>query len=166
MWKKQDDTEGAQPPSPSKQQRDAAKLLGDVLSRSPSMDDDVHERNFAPVSEEAPTRNFDQPLTSPEMNTYTEAVKEFTKNATAFIEQLPLLTRARAAYEEAVRASSAMRRVLDAGDENLRTLMSQLEQRINIPEPRSDYDRKPPEPAKVESTKGTDEGGGRVFKWP
>lgn len=165
MWKKQDDVDAAQSPSPSKQQRDAAKLLGDVLSRSPSDDVAVQEKNLAVGSEETP-KGSGQPLTSPAMNTYTEAVKEFTRNATGFIEQLPLLSKARAAYEEAVRASAEMRRVLDEGDENLRTLMTQLEQRIGIHEPKSLHDRKPPEPAKSENTKAADEGGGRVFKWP
>jgi len=107
-----------------------------------------------------------QPLTSPTMNTYTEAVKEFTKNATAFIEQLPLLTKARGAYEQAMRASTEMRKVLDTSDENLRTLMTQLEKTINLQELKFGADKKPAEPAKVETMKRTGEGGGRDYRWP
>jgi hypothetical protein len=166
MWKKQDDIEGAQPPSPSKQQRDAAKLLGDVLNRSPSMDEDFRERNFAVAAEKVPTQGSEQPLSSPTMNTYTEAVKEFTTSATSFIEHLPLLTKARVAYEQAMKASSEMRKVLDAGDEDLRALMTKLEQKVNLQELKSATDKKPPEPVKAEGMKETDEGGGRVFRWP
>lgn len=66
------------------------------------------------------------------LGAYTEAVKKFTKSASAFIEQLPLLAEARQAYEDATRASAELRRVLDSGDENLRALMSHLEQMANI----------------------------------
>ena len=66
------------------------------------------------------------------LGAYTEAVKKFTKSASAFIEQLPLLAEARQAYEEANRASAELRKVLDSGDENLRALMSHLEQMANI----------------------------------
>ena len=98
--------------------------------------------------------------------TYTEAVKEFTTNATAFIEHLPLLAKARAAYEEAMRVSTEMRKTLDTKDENLRTLMTDLEQQINLRELKSATEKKPPEPAKVERMKGSDEAGGRAFRWP
>jgi hypothetical protein len=66
------------------------------------------------------------------LGAYTEAVKKFTKSASAFIEQLPLLAAAREAYEEANRASAELRKVLDSGDENLRALMSHLEHMANI----------------------------------
>ena len=66
------------------------------------------------------------------LGAYTEAVKKFTKSASAFIEQLPLLAEAREAYEQATRASMELRKVLDSGDENLRTLMTHLEQMANI----------------------------------
>ena len=165
MWKKQDDADSAQPHSMSRQQSDAARLLGDVLSQSPPVNDDFEKRNL-PVASEPGLEVSNQPLTSPTMNTYTEAVKEFTTNATAFIEHLSLLTKARAAYEEAMRASTEMRRALDAGDENLRTLMTQLEQRINFQELQSAPDKKAPGPTKVERMKGIDEGGSRASRWP
>jgi hypothetical protein len=81
MWKKQDDANAA----PSTQERDAARLLGDALSESPSINDEFQKRNFAVSSQEVPIEDSNQPLTSQPMNTYTEAVKEFTTNATAFI---------------------------------------------------------------------------------
>jgi hypothetical protein len=165
MWMKQDDAEGA-PQSSSTQQRDAARLLGDALSQSRSINDDFQKKDSAVASEEVLTEDSSQPLTSPTMNTYREAVKEFTTSATAFIEHLPLLAKARAAYEEAMRASLEMRKALDAGDENLRTLMTQLEQQVKLRELNSATDKKPPEPAKVERMKATDEGGGRAFRWP
>ncbi len=164
MWKKPDDDDAAQ--STSTQQRDAARLLGDALSQSPSINDDSQKRDSAVASEEVLTRDSNQALTSPTMNTYTEAVKEFTTNATAFIEHLPFFTKARAAYEEAMRASTEMRKALDTSDENVRTLMTQLEQQINLRELNSAVDKKPPEPAKVERMKTTDEGGRRAFRWP
>lgn len=166
MWKKQDDTDGAQPYSMSRQQSDAARLLGDALSQSPPINDNFEKTNLAVPPEAVLSENANQRLTSPTMNTYTEAVKAFTTNATAFIEHLPLLSKARAAYEEAMGASMEMRRALDAGDENLRTLMTHLEQQVNLHEPKSATDKKPPEPAKVERMKNIDEGGGRTSRWP
>ena len=161
MWRKQDDVEGAQP----KQQSDATRLLGDVLSQSASKDD-LENKNVGVSSNTAVSEPASPPLSSPAMNTYTAAVKEFTTNATAFIEYLPLLTKARNAYEEAMRVSTEMRKALDAGDENLRTLMAQLEQRTNLQELKSAPDKKRPEPAKVERVKTIDEGVGRTSRWP
>src|SRR5579872_3214813 len=92
------------------------------------------------------------------MAAYAEAVNEFTRNATAFIEQLPLLTSARAAYDRAMKASAELRKVLDIGDEDLRLLMTQLQQVFDgqvIRQPSSD--RKKPEAAKTEAAR-TDEG--------
>jgi flagellar biosynthesis chaperone FliJ len=100
------------------------------------------------------------------MATYTEALNEFAKSATAFIEQLPLLTKARDAYDQAMRASSELRKVLDAGEENLQTLMAQLEQAVNVHGVKPATDRKKPEPSKVEAIRGIDEsssGGAKRF---
>lgn len=164
MMNKQDNVEFTQPQATS-ESRDAAKLLADALSQPPLTDDDRQKRNLAAPAEKVLAEDSNQPLTSPTMTTYTEAVKEFTTNATALIEHLPLLTKARAAYEEAMRASTEMRKVLDTSDENLRTLMAQLEQQVNPREVKSATDKKPPEPAKVERIKATDEGS-RGFRWP
>jgi hypothetical protein len=100
------------------------------------------------------------------MTTYIGAVNEFTRNATAFIEQLPLLTKARDAYEQAMKASAELRKVLDAGEENLRTLMTQLEQGVSIQRVNLTPDKKNPEPAKIERMRGSDEGGSRALRWP
>lgn len=165
MWKLQNDTEGAKPQFASEQPGEAMRLLESALSQSHSIEDEFQKRNLEVASEEGLIENSNQPLNSPTMNTYTEAVKEFTANATAFIEHLPLLAKARAAYEEAMRASTEMRKVLDTSDENLRTLMTQLEQQVNVRELKSP-DKKPPESAKAESMKATDEGGRGGFRWP
>ncbi len=128
MWKKQDDVAGAQPEFASDQTPDLA-LIGDALVKS-LMKDQFKEENFEVVPQKVLSIDHSQPLPSPTLERYTEAVNEFTRNATAFIEQLPLLTKAWGAYEEAMRASAEMRKVLDAGEENLRTLMTRLEQGI------------------------------------
>jgi hypothetical protein len=91
------------------------------------------------------------------MAAYSEAVNEFTKTATAFMEHLPLLSKARNAYDQAMKASAEIRKVLDTGDEDLRTLMSQLMQAVSKPVP----DKKKPELAKMEA-RGSGEDTGTV----
>jgi hypothetical protein len=59
-----------------------------------------------------------------------------------------------------------MRKVLDAGEENLRTLMTQLEQEVNVHGVRPTPDKKDSEPARVERMSGTDRGAGRATRWP
>ena len=164
MWKKQDDAEGAQPDFDLNQTPDLVSL-GDALVES-LMNDSIKKHNFTGGPQKVSAEDHNRSLPSPTMQTYAEAVNEFTKNATAFIEQFPLLTKARAAYEEAMRASAKMRKVLDDGDENLRTLISQLEQGVNLHGMRPAPDKKNPESAKTERMRGTDEGGGRATKWP
>ena len=164
MWKKQDDAVGAQPDFDSKLTPDLASA-GDALVES-LMNDQFKKKNFAVVPQKILAEDHDQPLPSPTMKTYTEAVNEFTKNASAFIKQLPLLTKARSAYEEAMRAGAEMREVLDAGEESLRTLMTQLEQEVNVHGAKLAPDKRNPEPAKVERMRGTDEGGDRAIRWP
>jgi hypothetical protein len=83
---------------------------------------------------------------------YTEAMNKFTKSATAFMEQVHLLTEARDAYEEAMTASTALRNSLDAGDHTLRSLMTQLEQVVNTHFAEPLPDKKKPEAMKVEAT--------------
>jgi hypothetical protein len=91
------------------------------------------------------------------MAAYSEAVNEFTKTATAFMEHLPLLSKARNAYDQAMKASAEIRKVLDTGDEDLRTLMTQLMQAVSKPVP----DKKKPELAKMEA-RGSGEDTGTV----
>jgi hypothetical protein len=103
------------------------------------------------------------------LGAYTEAVKKFTKSASAFIEQLPLLAAAREAYEEATRASAELRKVLDSGDENLRALMSHLEQMANVqlanvPTGRTGSSNM--EPSKLGPVRVGEEGKGAMKRFP
>jgi hypothetical protein len=164
MWKKQDDAEDAQPEFAPKQRTDMASL-GDALAKSLT-NNTVPKEDFPVVSEKVVAGDSNQLLPSTTMKTYTELVKEFTKNATAFIEQLPLLTKARAAYEEAMKASAEMRKVLDTNDRDLRTLMTQLEQKTNLQDFESFTDKRPPEAAKVETMRATHESRDRALRWP
>ena len=99
------------------------------------------------------------------MSTYVGAVEDFRKSATAFMQHVDLLAQARDAYQQAITASAELRTVLDAGDENLRTLMTQLEQALNLHMARPALDRKKPEPVKVEPIKTNSEStvGVRAF---
>jgi exonuclease VII small subunit len=155
MWKKPDDTIGAQQPQfASKQTPEPLEMTLDSASETLV---DAYRDSRAEKPKLVRKVLAGQPLSPPSMATYTEAVNEFTKNATAFIEQLPLLTRARDSYEQAIRASAELRKILDTGEENLRTLMSHLEQAVD-----PTLDRKKPEPMKVEAIRGTDESAGVV----
>jgi hypothetical protein len=160
MWKKQDDAMGAQPESDS-----GLGSLGDALIES-LMDSRLEKRDSAVGPQKVPAEGHQPSSSSPTMTAYTEALNEFTKNATAFIEQLPLLTKARDSYEQAMRAGAELRKILDTGQENLKTLMTQLEQAVNIHGVRSGLDRKKPELAKVEAIRGTDESSGGVRRFP
>jgi hypothetical protein len=164
MWKKQDDAMGAQPDFASKERPDLASL-GDALVES-LVNEQFKKENFAVVPQKVLAEVHHEPSWSSTMTTYIGAVNEFTRNATAFIEQLPLLAKARDAYEQATKASEELRKVLDAGEENLRTLMTQLEQGVSIQRVNLAPDKKNPEPAKVERMRGTDQGEGRARRWP
>lgn len=200
MWNKQDDSARTQPDFGARDiapndlvSDDAPDLasLGDALIR-PLMDDQLKKGSFpAPsttVSGESHALPAQAPpaqvmpahvppaqvslLSSPTMKTYTEATSEFAQHASALIEHLPRLAKARAAYEEALRASAEMRKVLDAGDEKIRTLMNQLEQKMGAYNLKALADKKIPEPAKIEKMRTTAElrpsaeGGGRTLRWP
>ena len=83
---------------------------------------------------------------------YAEAMNRFSKSATAFMGHVHLLTEARDAYQEAMTASTALRNSLDAGDQTLRSLMTQLEQVVNTHFGGPALDKKKPESMKVEAT--------------
>ena len=106
------------------------------------------------------------PQPTPSVMIYTEAMNKFTKSATAFMEQVHLLTEARYAYQEAMAASIALRNSLDAGDETLRSLMIQLEQVVNDHLGEPVLDRKKPELVKPESTRAKNEGTGTGGMFP
>jgi len=164
MWKKQDDAMGAQPDFASKERPDLASL-GDALVES-LVNDQFKKENFAVVPQKVLAEVHHEPSWSSTMTTYIGAVNEFTKNATAFIEQLPLLTKARDSYEQAMRAGAELRKILDTGQQNLQTLMTQLEQAVNVHGVKSALDRKKPEPAKVEAIRGSDESSGGARRFP
>ena len=101
------------------------------------------------------------------MTTYMDAVEEFRESATAFIQNLNLLAQAREAYQQAMTASAELRSVLDAGDQNLRTLMTQLEQALDLHTTRPALDgKKKPEPVKVDAPKPNGESAGGVRTFP
>ena len=169
MWKKvQDDSLNSQTDSAAKENPDLASL-GDALVQS-LVNDQFKKGNFAVVPQNSPAEEDNLPVPSSSMKTYTEALNEFTTSASAFIEHLPLLDKARAAYEQAMKSSAEMRKVLDAGEENLRSLMSQLEQGLGAQGTKSAPERKTSEPAKIEGKfekmTGTTEGGRRAVRWP
>ena len=96
---------------------------------------------------------------------YAEAMNNFSRSATAFMEHVHLLTEARTAYQEAMAASIALRNTLDAGDDTLKSLMAQLQQVLNENLGEPALDRKKPELVKAESsrTKNENTGTGGIF---
>ena len=96
---------------------------------------------------------------------YAEATNKFNRSAGAIVQHVHVLTEARGAYQEAMTASAMLRRSLDAGDQALRSLMTQMEQVINAHLGEPALDRKKPELLKVESTRANNEstGTGRPF---
>jgi len=170
MWKKpdQDGVVDAHPEFAPKEtpglEAPSLEAPGDALLQS-LVDGQLKRENLAVGPQKVLAQDHNQPVPSPTMATYTEALNEFAKNATAFIEQLPLLTKARDAYEQAMRASAELRKVLDTGEENLQTLMRQLDQAVNVHGVKPAADRKKPEPAKVEAIRETDEIDDEVRKF-
>jgi hypothetical protein len=143
MWKKLENFAGSRPDTSAND----AKELNSAEENSLESPDDAWlvDTVGSHGAEDESGSDKETPIAAPEMLTtqrqqemplslgaYTEAVNKFTKSASAFIEHLPLLAEARQAYEEASKASTELRRVLDAGDQNLRTLMSHLEQMVNV----------------------------------
>ncbi|MGA7222664.1 MAG: hypothetical protein WBX16_07390 [Candidatus Acidiferrales bacterium] len=85
------------------------------------------------------------------LTTYKGAVEEFSASAAEFLAHIPILTKARDAYQRAMAVSTQLRQVLDKGDETLRLLMGQMEQAANIQFAVAS-DRKKPEAVKPETT--------------
>jgi hypothetical protein len=97
--------------------------------------------------------NGGSPAPTPSMASYTDAMNQFTKAATAFMDHVHLLTEAREAYQTAITASAAIRSSLDAGDQALRSLMTQMEQVVNAHLGEARVDRKKPEAVRAEAIK-------------
>ena len=149
MWKNKDDAPSMPREFDSKQ-----------MSESPSEmeGEGVYLDNLS--EQVGPQRVFAeaQPSTPVSMAAYTEAVNEFTRNATAFIEHVPLLTKARDAHDKAMKASAEVRRVLDKGEEDLRALMNHLIQVLNSNVVMVAPDKRRPEPTQLETMRGSDKG--------
>jgi hypothetical protein len=167
MWKKleQDNVVGADRPEVAPKESPDFEAPGDDLLKS-LLDSRLKKENSPVGPQRVLAQDHSEPLPSATMTTYTEALNDFAKSATAFIEQLPLLTKARDSYEKAMRAGAELRKVLDTGDENLQTLMTQLEQAVNVRGAKPALDRKKPEPAKVEAIRGTEESNSSVKRVP
>lgn len=88
---------------------------------------------------------------------YEEAMKEFATSAAEFLEHIPLLTKARDAYQRAVTISTQLRGTLDRGDEILRTLMAQVDRAVNIQRGQDAPNENKPQATKVETTKASAE---------
>jgi hypothetical protein len=100
------------------------------------------------------------------MASYTEAVDEFSKYASEFLAYMPLLTKARDAYQRAMAVSAEVRSMLDTGDGTLRTLMAQLEDAVAFHLGKIAPDKKKPESVKVEPTLATNEGDDSTWALP
>jgi exonuclease VII small subunit len=97
-----------------------------------------------------------QPQMTDMLTTYKQAVEEFSLSAAEFLAHIPILTKARDAYQRAMAVSSQLRQVLDKGDETLRLLMSQMEQASNVQfTAAAAPDKKRSEPLKTETTTPT-----------
>src|SRR3984957_10758391 len=122
MWKKQDqdDVVGATPEFAPKapELESPGDALIESLTNSP-----LKRGNLAVGPQRVLAQNHNQQLSSPTMATYTDALNEFATSATAFIEQLPLLTKARDAYERATWAGAELRKELATGGETLKNLL-------------------------------------------
>jgi exonuclease VII small subunit len=88
---------------------------------------------------------------------YEEAMKEFATSAAEFLQHIPLLTKARDAYQRAVTISTQLRGTLDRGDEILRNLMGQVEHAVNVQRGQDAPNQNKPEVTKVETIKASEE---------
>jgi hypothetical protein len=165
MWNRSDEPHGNTQPELTSEEKPDLAALGEELVKS-LMNDEFKKGNLAVVPQRVLAGDQGSPSPSANMKRYTGAVDEFTKNATVLIEQLPLLSKARVAYEEAMRASAEIRKVLDTEEHKLRALMTELEQGLSVHDAKPASDKKSPEPAKVERMGGTAEGARGAIQWP
>jgi len=100
------------------------------------------------------------------MTSYTDAVDEFSRHATEFLAYMPLLTRARDAYQRAMAVSAEVRSMLDTGDGTLRTLMAQLEDAVSFHLGKTTTGKKNPESVKVEPVLAANEDDDSTWALP
>jgi hypothetical protein len=161
MWKKQDNAASMPHGFDSKQMSESpSEMEGEGVYL-----DNLSEQGRSKVG---PQRVFAeaQPSTSVSIPAFTEAVNEFTRNAAAFIEHVPLLTKAQDAYDKALKSSAEVRKVLDKGEEDLRALMNHLVQVLNSNLVMVAPDKNRPEPTQLETIRGADKGPSGVKAFP
>ena len=86
------------------------------------------------------------------MAAYSEAVDEFSKQATELLVHMPVLTKAREAYQRAMMVSAEVRNMLNDGDANLQRLMAQLEAAVAMHLGKPSSGKKQPESVAAEPT--------------
>lgn len=88
---------------------------------------------------------------------YEDAVREFSASAAEFLKQVPLLHKAREAYERATIASAQIREILDKGDETLQRFMEQMQETISSSSAMIASDATNPAPKPVQAIRAADE---------
>ena len=89
------------------------------------------------------------------MAAYSEAVDEFSKQATELLVHMPVLTKAREAYQRAMMVSTEVRSMLNDGDANLQRLTAQLEAAVAVHLGKPSSDKKHSESVTVEATQAS-----------
>jgi hypothetical protein len=89
---------------------------------------------------------------------YSAAVERFRNIAGQVIEHLDYLTQTRDAYQKALTASAKLRASLNAGDEILRLLMTNLERALNLSSGKPTLDEKESKGADEETSNPAGEG--------
>jgi hypothetical protein len=96
----------------------------------------------AAISSELPDNPTESPLERGNRNlsTYLSAAETFRRSAARLVDNLHYLVQARDAFEQAAIDSAELRTKLDAGDDYLRALMTQIEQALALPSKKSERD--------------------------
>lgn len=88
------------------------------------------------------------------LSAYASAAEMFRSCAAQFIQHLHHLVQARNAFQQAITASAELRAKLDVKDDGLRTLMTQMENALDVPPRRPSPDEQEADTVK----QGVDEG--------
>jgi hypothetical protein len=97
MWNENSNPHESKQPELASEEKPDLAALGDALVQS-LMNDQFKMGNLAVVPQRVPSEDQSSPSASASMKAYKGAADKFTKSASVFIQQLPLLTTARAAY--------------------------------------------------------------------
>jgi DNA repair exonuclease SbcCD ATPase subunit len=102
-----------------------------------------------------------QQLSTTTLREYAQTVEKCTNSASEFLRCASLVSEARESYEKLTRLSAKIRKLLDADELKLRTLMDQVQQTANIDLPsisgQSVSERRGPESSKAENVVSTGE---------